>query len=67
VGTEDALREVREAAQRRIEAERAWNAALDELAASIRRAQDAGATVTDIARAVGVSRQRVYALLRRGR
>jgi predicted transcriptional regulator len=65
VATDDALREVRAAAQRRIEAERAWNAALDDLAASIRRAQEAGATVTDIARAVGVSRQRVYKLLER--
>jgi DNA-binding phage protein len=65
VAADDALREVREAAQLRKDAERAWNAALDNLAASIRRAHDSGATITDIARAVGVSRQRIYKLLER--
>jgi hypothetical protein len=36
------LREMREAAQERVETERAWNESLDRLAASIRRAQEAG-------------------------
>jgi len=35
-------------------------------AASIRRAEEAGATVTDIARTIGIGRQRVYKILERG-
>lgn len=57
---EDVLREVKEAAKRREETERARAKAGADLAAAIRRAQKAGATVTPIGRELGVSHQRVY-------
>lgn len=64
---DDVLAELRAAAKRRAELEReherARSKATAELVAAIRRAQNAGIPTAQIAREIGISRQRVYALL----
>jgi DNA-binding phage protein len=69
VAADDVLRELREAAKRRAaverETERARAKATAELVAAIRRAQASKVPTAQIARELGMSRQRVYKLLER--
>lgn len=57
------IREVRKAANRRTTAIQARQQATDDLREWVRRAQQAGVTVTELASVSGLSRQGLYDLL----
>jgi DNA-binding phage protein len=57
--------ELREVGRRRREIENERTEVVDELAALVHRARDAGLGVTEIARESGLSREVIYKLLRR--
>jgi len=60
-----AIREVRKAANRRQRADATRRTATNDLEQWLRRAHDAGVTVTELAGVSGLSRQGVYDLLDR--